>query len=39
MRVEDELAGSVMCSETDSMFEGGQTHEVLFDEKKHNVWD
>lgn len=34
MRVEDKFASSVMCSETNSMFEGGQTHEVLLNERK-----
>lgn len=34
MRVEDKFARSVMCSETNSVFEGGQTHEVLFGERK-----
>lgn len=37
MRVEDVFAGSVMCSETNNVLEGGEIHEVLF-MTQNKVW-
>lgn len=37
MRVEDDFAGSVMCSQTNNVLEGGEIHEVLFIDTKQSL--